>query len=131
MMKQRVKRMLCALAVGACVCGTTLPVFADRVHFDITVPGSKPSDTVSKRTNKSDSEQNFYVTGTEFHKNGMLNCESIKVEDESVRSYVAGITPAAPSANKSYKKYAASNNLYYMAASSSVNDFHVCGRYTP
>ena len=91
MMKQRVKRMLCALAVGACVCGTTLPVFAATIHFDITVPG----DTISKREKKTNSTQSFKVEGTEFHQNAVLSCESIKLNDDNVRTCLLYTSDAA------------------------------------
>jgi uncharacterized Zn finger protein len=127
MMRRKVKGMLCALVMGICVCGTTLTAYADTVHFSITMPG----DTVSKRTRKADNEQRFYVTGTSFHQNGTLNCESIKIDDDSVRSEVKGISPAHPKANGVYKKRAPYNKKYYMATSSSTKNLHVCGNYTP
>lgn len=100
MMRRKVKGMLCALAMWICVCGAALTVYADTVHFDITMP----HDTVSKRTMKADSEQRFYVTGTSFHQNGVLNCESIKIDDDSIRSEVKGISKASPRANGAYLK---------------------------
>ena len=127
MMKQRVKRMLCALAVGACVCGTTLPVFAGRIHFDITVPG----DTVSKRETKNNSLQNFKVEGTEFHQNAVLSCESIKIGDDSVRTGVVGISPWDRVKTAKYNSTVKNGQVFYMATSAQVSGLHVCGYYTP
>ncbi len=127
MMRRKVKGMLCAFAMGICVCGAALTVYADTVHFDITMP----HDTVSKRTMKSDSEQRFYVTGTSFHQNGVLNCESIKLDNDSIRSEVKAISKASPKAKGAYLKKAPYNQNYYLATSSSTKDLHVCGSYTP
>lgn len=127
MMKQRVKKMLCALAVGACVCGTTLPVFAGTIHFDITVPG----DTVSKREVKDNRTQSFKVEGTEFHQNAVLSCESIKIDDDSIRTGVVGISPGDRVKTSRYTKTAPYDEKYYMATSAQVSKLHVCGNYTP
>ena len=127
MMKQRVKRMLCALAVGVCVCGTTLPAQAGRIHFSITVPG----DTVSKRELKDNRTQYFKVEGTEFHQNAVLSCESIKIDDDNIRTGIVGISPEDPVKTSKYQKSAPYEEKYYMATSAQVSKLHVCGYYTP
>ena len=39
MMSKKVKKMFCGLMAALCVAGTTVPVMADTVRFDVTVPG--------------------------------------------------------------------------------------------
>lgn len=126
-MKKKAKGILCALAMGTCVFGTALSAYADTVHFSITVPG----DVISKRTLKADSEQKFYVTGTEFHQSGDMSCVSAKVKDPSIRSKYAIISSKDPASSARYESYADYNEYYYMSASSTINGYHACGRYTP
>ena len=65
--KNTLKKLGCALAVAACVTGTTAPmVHATTTDFTFTV-SSKPSlntDTMSKRTMKADNEQRYYAKAT-------------------------------------------------------------------
>ncbi len=126
-MKRKAKGMLCALAMGMCVFGTALSVYADTVHFSITVPG----DVISKRTLKADSEQKFYVTGTEFHQSGSMSCMSAKVKNPTIQSAYTTIRPEAPSSSAPYLSYADYDEYYYMSANSTINGYHACGRYTP
>lgn len=58
MMKMNRKKWLCGVAACLCLTGSTVPVFADTVTFNITIPG----DIISKRSVKADDEQKFYVT---------------------------------------------------------------------
>lgn len=127
MMKQRVKKMLSAFAVGACVCGTTLPAQAGRIHFSITVPG----DTVSMREEKDNSTQSFKVEGTEFHQNAVLSCESIKLNNDAIRTGVVGISPNDSVKTSRYNSTVKNGQLFYMATSAQVSGLHVCGYYTP
>ena len=72
MMKMNRKKWLCGVAACLCLTGSTVPVFADTVTFNITIPG----DIISKRSVKADDEQKFYVTGTKFSGSGKLYCKS-------------------------------------------------------
>ena len=72
MMKMNRKKWLCGVAACLCLTGSTVPVFADAVTFNITIPG----DIISKRSVKADDEQKFYVTGTKFSGSGKLYCKS-------------------------------------------------------
>lgn len=123
----KLKKILGAFVVSACLMATAAPVLAETVNFDITVPG----DILSKRAVKKDWEQKFYVTGTSFNKNGTLFCTSIKRSDSSVRSKEASISPGKLSANASYTKLASPGEYYYMTTYSFTNNLHVLGRYTP
>lgn len=58
MMKMNRKKWLCGVAACLCLTGSTVPVFADTVTFNITIPG----DIISKRSVKADDEQKFYVS---------------------------------------------------------------------
>ena len=55
MMNKKIKRAMCGLAASLCLVGSTVPVFAETVDFNVTVPG----DILSKRAEKADSEQRF------------------------------------------------------------------------
>ena len=46
MMKMNRKKWLCGVAACLCLTGSTVPVFADTVTFNITIPG----DIISKRS---------------------------------------------------------------------------------
>ena len=52
MMNKKIKRAMCGLAASLCLVGSTVPVFAETVDFNVTVPG----DILSKRAEKADSE---------------------------------------------------------------------------
>ena len=120
MMNKKIKRAMCGLAASLCLVGSTVPVFAETVDFNVTVPG----DILSKRAEKADSEQRFYVTGT-------LNCRSINRNNSAIQSNTASISPSKLSGSASYRSYAPSGQYYYMTTSASVSNLHVTGRYTP
>ena len=123
-MKRKVAMaMVAAMAVSA----FTVPVFAETVDFNVTVPG----DILSRRAVKADSEQRFYVTGTSFNKTGTLNCRSINRNNSAIQSNTASISPSKLSGSASYRSYAPSGQYYYMTTSASVPNLHVTGRYTP
>ena len=127
MMNKKIKRAMCGLAASLCLVGSTVPVFAETVDFNVTVPG----DILSKRAEKADSEQRFYVTGTSFNKQGTLNCRSINRNNSAIQSNTASISPSKLSGSASYRSYAPSGQYYYMTTSASVSNLHVTGRYTP
>ncbi|MDO4274810.1 MAG: hypothetical protein Q4D16_14170 [Eubacteriales bacterium] len=127
MLNKKLKRAMCGLVASLCVAGCTVPVFAQTVDFNITVPG----DILSKRAEKADTEQRFYVTGTSFNKSGILYCISINRNTSSIKSNMASISPNKLSSNASYRTYAPSKQYYYMTTSASASGLHVTGRYTP
>ena len=127
MLNKKIKRTLCGLVASLCLVGSTVPVFAETVDFDITVPG----DILSKRAEKADSEQRFYVTGTSFNRTGTLNCRSINRNNSAIQSSTASISPSHLSSSASYYRNAPSGQYYYMTTSASVSNLHVTGRYTP
>ena len=53
MMNKKIKRAMCGLAASLCLVGSTVPVFAETVDFNVTVPG----DILSKRAEKADSDR--------------------------------------------------------------------------
>ena len=73
----------------------------------LTVPG----DILSKRAEKADSEQRFYVTGTSFNKTGTLNCRSINRNNSAIQSNTASISPSKLSGSASYRSYAPSGSI--------------------
>lgn len=127
MLNKKIKRAVCGLVASLCLVGSTVPVFAQTVDFNITVPG----DILSKRAVKADSEQMFYVTGTLFNKTGTLYCTSLNRSNTSIRSNLATISPTHLSAKASYRIYAPAGQYYYMTTSASVSNLHVTGKYTP
>ena len=127
MINKKIKRVMCGLVTSLCLVGSTTPVFAETVPFDITVPG----DILSTRTAKDDSEQRFYVTGTLFNKTGILYCTSINRYNSAIQSNIAAISPSILSNKAYYRSYAPSGQQYYMTTSASVSNLHVIGRYTP
>ncbi len=127
MLNKKIKRTLCGLVASLCLVGSTVPVFAQTVDFNVTVPG----DILSMRAEKADSEQRFYVTGTSFNRTGTLNCRSINRNNSTIQSNIASISPSHLSSSASYRSYARSGQYYYMTTSASVSNLHVIGRYTP
>lgn len=103
-----------------------VPVFADTVTFNITIPG----DIISKRSVKADDEQKFYVTGTKFSGSGKLYCKSSRLH-ATTTSNTATISKNTPSASASYTSYALPRYEYFMHCTASVGSLHVEGRYTP
>lgn len=126
MLRRKGKKWLCGLIVSLCLIGSAMPVMAETVPFDITVPG----DIISKRSVKADSEQRFYVTGTSFNKGGYLYCVSSRMHT-TVTSNTATISSGNPASNATYKSYAAPRYDYFMTCSASTSGLHVLGRYTP
>ena len=110
MMKMNRKKWLCGVAASLCLTGSTVPVFADTVTFNITIPG----DIISKRSVKADDEQKFYVTGTKFSGSGKLYCKSSRLH-----------------ATTTSTSYALPRYEYFMHCTASVGSLHVEGRYTP
>lgn len=126
MMKMNRKKWLCGVATCLCLTGSTVPVFADTVTFNITIPG----DIISKRSVKADDEQKFYVTGTKFSSSGKLYCKSSRLH-ATTTSNTATISKNTPSASASYTSYALPRYEYFMHCTASVGSLHVEGRYTP
>lgn len=127
MTKRNKRKWLCGLTAFLCVSAAAIPVMADTVWFDITIPG----DIISKRVVKADDEQRFYVTGVKFNmKNGTLKCTSSRLHT-TVTSEIAEISADAPANDEKYKSYAAPRYDYYMHCQNSTNGLHVEGRYTP
>lgn len=120
------KKWLCGIAACLCFAGSTVPVFADTVKFNITIPG----DIISKRAVKADDEQKFYVTGTKFGASGILYCKSSRLHTTTT-SNTAAISKNTPSASAFYKSYAPPRYEYFMHCTASVGSLHVEGRYTP
>lgn len=116
---------------GICNCimpdWSAMPVMADTVRFNVTVPG----DPKSKRIPKSDDEQKFYVTGTYFSSYGTLSCRSYQLENQHVFSETKDISRTAPSNKGKYKSWAKPHVYYFMSSHSSLNGMNVEGRYTP
>ncbi len=127
MMSKKVKKMFCGLMAGLCVAGNTVPVMADTVRFDVTVPG----DPKTKRTVKADGEQKFYVTGTYFSTYASLSCRSYQLDNQHIFSKYAYISKNDPASNAKYEKWAASGVYYFMITNSSATGLNVEGRYTP
>lgn len=125
-MKKTIKKAICVLSATMCVMGSAVVASADTVTFNVTIP----DDPYSYAVRKADTEQRFYVTGTSFSKNAILNCRSGKA-GQGMSSNIASISPSSKASSASYTKYAAPNYTYEMRASSSVNGLNVRGRYTP
>ena len=102
------KKWLCGVAACLCLTGSTVPVFADTVTFNITIPG----DIISKRSVKADDEQKFYVTGTKFSGSGKLYCKSSRLH-ATTTSNTATISKNTPSASASYTSYALPRYEYF------------------
>lgn len=107
----------------------SIPAYAEKIYFTITIPG----DTYSRKASKGDDEQRFYVTGVLFdYEYASLNCYSMKEGDRSVVSYEAEISESAPRNSADYRKWAAPGEIFRMHAySNNAVDFHVEGYYNP
>ncbi|MDO4274813.1 MAG: hypothetical protein Q4D16_14185 [Eubacteriales bacterium] len=127
MLNEKLKRAMCGLVASLCVAGCTVPVFAETVPFDITVPGV----IVSKKALKSDSEQRFYVRGTSFSSAGTLYCTSINLNDSTIKSNTASISQSRLLDTASYRKYAPVGQYYHMTVMASVSNLRVTGKYAP
>lgn len=128
MNNRKIKKLVCGLAVSLCLVGNTMPVFAQTVDFDVTVPG----DILSKRALKADSEQYFYVTGTSFSSTiGELECISINRANSDIQSLPTKISQKKKSSKALYRRQAPANQYYYMTTDSDATGLHVIGRYTP
>ena len=55
MLSKKLKKVILGFVTALCLTGSAMPVMADTVRFNVTVPG----DPKSKRIPKSDDEQNF------------------------------------------------------------------------
>lgn len=80
--KNTLKKLGCALAVAACVTGTTAPmVHATTTDFTFTVSSKQSlnTDTMSKRTMKADNEQRYYAKATSFSAAGTIYVHSRKI----------------------------------------------------
>ncbi len=127
-MRKAMKSMLCVLSASICIIGSAITAnAADYIPFDVTYP----NDPYSYTMRKMDDEQNFYMTGTYFSKNGRLSGSSVQVGNTSVTSYIATITPSSPRAVKGYVKRATKDLEYELHTFSNVNGINVRGRYTP
>ena len=80
MLSKKLKKVILGFVTALCLTGSAMPVMADTVRFNVTVPG----DPKSKRIPKSDDEQKFYVTGTYFSSYGTLSCRSYQLENQHV-----------------------------------------------
>lgn len=109
MLNKKIKRTLCGLVASLCLVGSTVPVFAETVDFDVTVPG----DILSPRAAKFDSEQRFYVTGTLFNKTGRLDCRSINRTNSAIQSRIASISPSYLSSRKKVLGIRANRRDFY------------------
>lgn len=126
-MKKAVRKVLCVLSATMCIMGSAVPVSAaDYIDFDVTYPG----DQYSYAMMKMDNEQNFYMTGTYFSKSGRLSGSSVQLNDRSVISYIATITPSNPRGSKAYSKYADRDLEYELFTFSNLNGINVRGHYT-
>lgn len=82
------------------------------------------------RAIKADDEQNFYVTGKSFSKDGTLKCTSYQRNNTKVHSYTAAIKRSNPREAKGYKSKAKAGVYYYMSTTG-TNGLKVTGSYTP
>lgn len=109
--------------------GIAMPVYADTIPFNITIP----YDTLSPKTYKADSEQKFYVTGHTFDNPiGILQCYSLNYNNKNINSYETGISKNNPRGSAYYRTKAPFGQLYYMLTySENATNFTVTGNYTP
>lgn len=106
----------------------SISVYAQDIAFDITIPG----DTISKRAQKADYEQKFYVTAVTMNKNGKFICESVQLNNKNNYSETVTLEKdKTMSGNGVYFWSAPAGYYYYLQSYSSVSNMHVIGRYTP
>lgn len=127
-MRKMVKKVICILSATMCILGSAITASADTIQFNVT----PPSDPYSYSVRKADTEQRFYMTGTYFSKNGVLNGYSQQLANGNVISNTASISPSSTSSSATYsREWAAPNLLYQLFTWTTVNGFNVIGRYTP
>ena len=110
MLSKKLKKVILGFVTALCLTGSAMPVMADTVRFNVTVPG----DPKSKRIPKSDDEQKFYVTGTYFSSYGTLSCRSYQLENQHVFSETKDISRTAPSNKGKYKSWAKPHVYYHI-----------------
>lgn len=142
MANKKMRKLSCALAMAACLMGTTAPmVYADTSGYTFTVSSNAAlnTDTKSKRTWKAGGEQGeqlYYATATGFDGRGTIYVHSRKL-DETVSSSEVDLRSGGLNVTKhaAYNKFAAYNAYYYLkarfGASADGNHLTVVGRYTP
>lgn len=124
---KKIKKIVVLVLVMACFMSTQVPVMAERIEFDLTIPG----DTISKRADKADTEQRFYVRGYSFSNSATLMCQSVKLTDPNFQSYTASISSSVTSDDAAYPSYAQPGIYYYLHGRTSGASLRVMGYYTP
>lgn len=124
---KKFKKIIAFLLIVVCMAATQVPVMAERIEFDLTIPG----DTISKRADKADTEQRFYVRGYSFSNSTTLMCQSVKLTDPNFQSYTASISSSVTSDDAAYPNYAEPGIYYYLFGRTSGASLHVLGYYTP
>ena len=114
MLSKKLKKVILGFVTALCLTGSAMPVMADTVRFNVTVPG----DPKSKRIPK-------------FSSYGTLSCRSYQLENQHVFSETKDISRTAPSNKGKYKSWAKPHVYYFMSSHSSLNGMNVEGRYTP
>lgn len=130
----RMKRKIYVLMICVGICVMSLPVCAETVNFNITVSDSERIDPISKRAQKADSEQKYYVTVTGRSGTGTLRAHSERLDGRVISASVY-ITSASVGSKKSESYYTTANaNAYYFLNcywESGKGEVNIQGRYTP
>lgn len=133
-MEKKMKRKIYVLMICFGICVMSLPICAQTVNFNITVSDSTRIDPISKRAQKADSEQKYYVTVTQRSGTGTVRAHSERI-DGGVLSDSVYITSASAGIKKSASYYTTANsNAYYFLNcywESGKGEVNMLGRYTP
>ncbi len=130
------KRLLVMGAICLCIIGTSVPVCAQTVGFNITVGKTNSPDPISKRATKADNEQKTYITATGCAKGAgdvracsrQLNNGRVFSGDVIISSNNIGRRQSAQ-----YWAKAPKGVYYYMETiwGSGASTINLLGRYTP
>lgn len=113
---------------------STIPVFAEKVHFDITI-GSGGNDPKSPRGSKGDDEQRYYVTSYYFSRDAFYYAKSKRLSDDKSSNenvYVASYSGQQKwSDNAAYGWYAKPGIYFYLYGWTSGAQLRTKGYYNP
>lgn len=116
------------------ILSSIVPVYAEKIHFDITI-GSGGNDPKSRRAVKGDDEQMYYVTSYYFNRDAYYNARSIRLSDGKGANnivYIASDTAHTQWSDRaSYVWYAQPGVYYYLYGWTNGVQLRTKGYYNP
>ncbi len=134
MKRKRMHRILGLILLAAMMLSIAVPVYAEKIHFDITI-GNGGYDPKSKRADKADGEQKYYVRSYYFSRDAYYNARSMRLSDGKGANnivYIASDSEMTQWAdNASYGWYAQPGVYYYLRGWTDGVKLQTKGYYNP